>query len=87
MKTNLSSSDFGRLCSRSTELHFPELEDQLEAIRNVVPEAVVWRKGHPPPQYECDEDNQVSAIIPFAWWLDRQTLLQIPDSVRVVKGI
>ncbi|MCL4118735.1 UNVERIFIED_CONTAM: hypothetical protein GTU68_027377 [Idotea baltica] len=51
--------DFGRVCSRSTELHFPELEDQLESIRNAVPEVVQWRVGHPPPMYECEEENQV----------------------------
>ncbi|KAK7073752.1 hypothetical protein SK128_004255, partial [Halocaridina rubra] len=49
--------DFGRLCSRSTELHFPDLEDQLESIRNLVPQVVQWRRDHPPPQYDCDEES------------------------------
>lgn len=53
-------TDFGRVCSKSTELHFPDLEDQLEAVRNTVPQVVQWRRDHPPPQYDCDEDAPVS---------------------------
>ncbi|XP_076060908.1 FERRY endosomal RAB5 effector complex subunit 3 isoform X2 [Oratosquilla oratoria] len=49
--------DFGRVCSRSTELHFPGLEDQLEKVRELVSDVVQWRRDNPPPQYECDEDS------------------------------
>ncbi|MPC33482.1 Protein C12orf4 [Portunus trituberculatus] len=48
--------DFGRVCRKSTELHFPDLEDQLEVVRNTVPQVVQWRRDHPPPHYDCDED-------------------------------
>nr|XP_053656211.1 protein C12orf4 homolog isoform X1 [Cherax quadricarinatus] len=48
--------DFARVCSRSTELHFPDLEDQLECVRDIVPQVVQWRRDHPPPQYDCEDD-------------------------------
>ncbi|KAL7644291.1 UNVERIFIED_CONTAM: hypothetical protein RMT77_005118 [Armadillidium vulgare] len=54
------TKEFGRICSRSTELHFPELEDQLEGVRNIIPEITQWRAGHPPPRYEGDEELQIT---------------------------
>ncbi|KAG7162670.1 protein C12orf4 homolog isoform X2 [Homarus americanus] len=56
--------DFGRVCSRSTELHFPDLEDQLESVRDTVPQVVQWRRDHPPPQYDCDEDAPPPPPVP-----------------------
>lgn len=56
--------DFGRVCRKSTELHFPDLEDQLEVVRNTVPQVVQWRRDHPPPQYDCDEDAPPPPPVP-----------------------
>ncbi|XP_071546572.1 FERRY endosomal RAB5 effector complex subunit 3 [Panulirus ornatus] len=56
--------DFGRVCSRSTELHFPDLEDQLESVRDTVPQVVQWRRDHPPPHYDCDEDALPPPLVP-----------------------
>ncbi|XP_045599259.1 FERRY endosomal RAB5 effector complex subunit 3 [Procambarus clarkii] len=56
--------DFGRVCSRSTELHLPDLEDQLECVRDIVPQVVQWRRDHPPPQYDCDEDAPPPPPVP-----------------------
>lgn len=56
-------AEFGRVCGRTTELHFPDLEDQLEATRDLVPQVVQWRRDHPPPQYDCDEEAAVCISI------------------------
>ncbi|XP_064111894.1 protein C12orf4 homolog [Macrobrachium nipponense] len=56
--------EFGRVCRRSTELHFPDLEEQLESIRNLVPHVVKWRTEHPPPKYDSDEGSQAPPPVP-----------------------
>lgn len=56
--------EFGRVCGRTTELHFPDLEDQLEATRDLVPQVVQWRRDHPPPQYDCDEEAAPPPPVP-----------------------
>lgn len=52
-------TEFGRVCSKSTELHFPDVEDQLESVRNIVLEVIQWRRDHPPTQYDTEDGAQV----------------------------
>ncbi|KAK3882668.1 hypothetical protein Pcinc_012964 [Petrolisthes cinctipes] len=56
--------EFGRVCSKSTELHFPDVEDQLESVRNTVPQVVQWRRDHPPTQYDTDDSAQPAPPVP-----------------------
>lgn len=60
-------TEFGRVCSKSTELHFPDVEDQLESVRNIVPEVIQWRRDHPPTQYDTDDSAQVWPPIGSYW--------------------
>jgi len=41
-----SFSELIEVCQRSTEFHFPSIDDQLEKIRSEVKEAVAWRQSH-----------------------------------------
>lgn len=56
--------EFSRVCRRSTEFHFPDLEDQLESIRDLVPMAVQWRRDHPPTHYDSYDEPQPPPQIP-----------------------
>ncbi|KAF2350876.1 Protein of unknown function DUF2362, partial [Trinorchestia longiramus] len=47
--------EFGEVCSRATELHFPDLSEQLTAVReDLVPSVCSWRARHGPVNKETE---------------------------------
>jgi len=47
-------SELAELCKRSTEFHFPVLENQLETVRNETKKATVWRQDFWKKKYESE---------------------------------